>query len=65
MKTLARRELWDAGADQHGYITLRDAQRLGISQPTVAMLAKRGSLVNLAPGGTGLLTSRSHLLVLT
>ncbi len=50
MRTLARRELWDVGVDQHGYITLRDAQRLGISQPTVSMLAQRGSLENVARG---------------
>jgi predicted transcriptional regulator of viral defense system len=50
MGILARRELWDVGVDQHGYITLDDAERLGISQPTVAMLAHRGTLEHLARG---------------
>lgn len=50
MGILARRELWAVGVDQHGYITLDDAERLGISQPTVAMLARRGTLEHLARG---------------
>ena len=50
MGVLARRELWEVAVDQHGYFTLDDAQKLGISQPTVAMLAHRGTLEHLARG---------------
>ena len=50
MGVLARRQLWEVAVDQHGYITLDDAQKLGISQPTVAMLAHRGTLEHLAKG---------------
>ena len=50
MGVLARRQLWEVAVDQHGYITLDDAQKLGISQPTVAMLAHRGTLEHLARG---------------
>ena len=50
MGVLARRQLWEVAVDQHGYFTLDDAQKLGISQPTVAMLAHRGTLEHLARG---------------
>ena len=45
-----RGAVWDVAVDQHGYITLDDAERLGISQPTVGMLAHRGTLEHLARG---------------
>lgn len=40
--------LWDAALDQHGFVTLSDARRLGISRDAVTMLARRGKLEQVA-----------------
>ena len=50
MANSARQRLWDVAMDQHGYVTLADAAVLGISQPTVFMLAQRGTLERAARG---------------
>lgn len=40
--------LWDVALDQHGFVTLSDARRLGISRDAVTMLARRGKLEQVA-----------------
>ncbi|MEU4361929.1 type IV toxin-antitoxin system AbiEi family antitoxin domain-containing protein [Promicromonospora sp. NPDC023987] len=40
--------LWDVALDQHGFVTLSDARRLGISEGAVAMLARRRKIERVA-----------------
>lgn len=44
----AQELLWDAALDQHGFVTLSDARRLGVSTDAVAMLAHRGKIQRVA-----------------
>lgn len=44
----ARDMLWDVALDQHGFITLANARRLGISKDAVAMLARRKKIQRVA-----------------
>jgi len=46
----ARERLWDAAVDQYGYITLRDAAKLGIEDNTVRKLRARNELDRAAHG---------------
>jgi predicted transcriptional regulator of viral defense system len=46
----AREQLWDAAVDQYGYVTLRDAARLGIDDHTVRKLCARNELDRPAHG---------------
>ena len=46
----ARQTLWDVAVEQYGYVTMRDAQQLGIDDNTVWMLAARGGLERTAHG---------------
>lgn len=49
-KRLARDELWDLAATQHGYVTTRQAASLGISKDALVMLAQRGTVDRAAFG---------------
>jgi predicted transcriptional regulator of viral defense system len=44
----AQDALWEVALDQHGFVTLSDARRLGISEDAVSMLALRGKLERAA-----------------
>ena len=44
----AQDALWDVALDQHGFVTLSDARRLGISKDAVTMLARRGKIERVA-----------------
>jgi predicted transcriptional regulator of viral defense system len=46
----AQEQLWDVALDQYGYVTLRDANRLGIDDYAVRMLVARGQLDRPAHG---------------
>lgn len=50
VRTLARDELWEVAATQHGFVTSRQAAGLGIDQAAVGMLAQRGTLDRVAFG---------------
>lgn len=47
---LARNRLWEIALDQYGYVTLRDAEGLGIDEYAVRMLAARGQIERVAHG---------------
>ena len=42
--------LWDVAAEQYGYVTMRDAKKLGIDENAVWMLAARGGLERAGHG---------------
>ena len=42
--------LWEVAVEQYGYVTMRDAKKLGIDENAVWMLAARGSLERAAHG---------------
>ena len=42
--------LWDVAVEQYGYVTIRDAQQLGVDENAVWMLAARGGLERAAHG---------------
>jgi predicted transcriptional regulator of viral defense system len=45
-----REELWDVALDQHGYVTTRDAVRLGVPEVELRKLASRGKLAKVFQG---------------
>lgn len=49
-KPLARDELWDLAAAQHGFVTSRQATELGITKYALQMLVHRGTLNRVAHG---------------
>lgn len=46
----AREALWEVAVEQYGYVTLQDAEHLGIGENVVWMLASRGGLERAAHG---------------
>jgi len=46
----ARELLWDVAVDQYGYVTLRDAGKLGINGYAIRMLLARGQLERVGHG---------------
>lgn len=46
----ARQVLWDVAAEQHGFVTARDAADLDISLPTLRRVVERGQLERVAHG---------------
>lgn len=49
-KPLARDELWNVAADQHGFVTAQQANDLGVGKHTLQMLVHRGTLTRAAHG---------------
>lgn len=49
-KGLARDELWDMAATQHGFVTARQATESGIDKHALQMLVRRGTLDRAAHG---------------
>lgn len=45
-----QRELWDVAVDQYGYVTSKDARRLGINPVELGKLAARGQLDHVSYG---------------
>ncbi|SCX05462.1 type IV toxin-antitoxin system AbiEi family antitoxin domain-containing protein [Candidatus Aquiluna sp. UB-MaderosW2red] len=41
---LARDKLWEFAANQHGYVTIQQAAKLGINKGALTMLAQRGTI---------------------
>lgn len=50
IKTLARDELWDVAATQHGFVTAQQATDLGVEKHALQMLVHRGTLTRVAHG---------------
>lgn len=50
MRTSAQETLWGVALNQHGFVTLADTRRLGISDAAVAMLARRRKVERVATG---------------
>ena len=50
MRMLARDELWDVAATQHGFVTAQQAVDLGVGKHALQMLVQRGTLVRAAFG---------------
>ncbi|WP_250292169.1 type IV toxin-antitoxin system AbiEi family antitoxin domain-containing protein [Frankia sp. CiP1_Cm_nod1] len=48
--TLAREELWDVAASQHGFVTAHQATELGVGKGALQMLVQRGTLDRVAFG---------------
>jgi predicted transcriptional regulator of viral defense system len=49
-KPLARDELWNVAATQHGFVTAQQATDIGVSKHALQMLAHRGTLARAAHG---------------
>ncbi|WP_369371563.1 type IV toxin-antitoxin system AbiEi family antitoxin domain-containing protein [Promicromonospora sp. Populi] len=50
MRTSAQETLWGVALNQHGFVTLADARRLGINDAAVTMLARRRKIERVATG---------------
>src|SRR5665811_688039 len=50
MRMLARDELWDVAATQHGFVTAQQAVDLGVGKHALQMLVQRGTLTRAAQG---------------